>query len=711
MTDRQKNQLKANIMKSEFVRALLSGCALCIASTPALAQDAEPSLQDVIIVTGSRLETSLERSVSPEAGPLQGGDVTYLTARTPGGARIGNGEVSGQMQYRGLFGERLNLRVDGQSFSSGGPNLMDPAFHYAPAPLVDAIVIDRGVSSVSDGPGLGGGADAIFKKIGYSTGDEISFGSDLTMGLRSVNNSISTGGVLGASTDSWRFNVLGALEKGSDTKYADGEIGGTEFERNVFGISTGVRGEFGELSLDLRRHNAGPSGNPPFPMDIQYVDTDFARLGYAKEMGDIRLEAELNYMDVAHLMDNFSMRPSPPAMRTRATTAVATTSGGKVSVAFPFVSGELELGGDLDKIEHDVIIRNPNNSNFFVTPFPDVEMDRLGAFAEWRGRVAMFESELGLRVDENDWSAGNATLGPALPTMPRMLASAFNAAERSGSDTTVDAVAQFWTPSENGLSWRMKFAHKQQMPGYIQRFGWLPINASGGLADGNIYIGDLTLEPETAWIAEAGFDYASPNTYFRPTVYIRQIDDYVQGTPFDDTPGVIDSPVEMVANMNGDPTPLIWSNVDARIYGLDFDAGYDFEGPLRLDGVFNYVRGERRDIDDNLYRIAPPNVSLGLTYEGASWSTTLEARAFAEQDEVSQTNSEAETDGYVVLSAYADWQVSEFVHLTAGVENLLDEVYQDHLAGYNRNGFGDVPVGERLPGAGRGAFVRLSISG
>lgn len=89
----------------------------------------------------------------------------------------------------------------------------------------------------------------------------------------------------------------------------------------------------------------------------------------------------------------------------------------------------------------------------------------------------------------------------------------------------------------------------------------------------------------------------------------------------------------------------------------------------------------------------------------------MEARAFAEQDEVSQTNSEAETDGYVVLSAYADWQVSEFVHLTAGVENLLDEVYQDHLAGYNRNGFGDVPVGERLPGAGRGAFVRLSISG
>ena len=126
--------------------------------------------------------------------------------------------------------------------------------------------------------------------------------------------------------------------------------------------------------------------------------------------------------------------------------------------------------------------------------------------------------------------------------------------------------------------------------------------------------------------------------------------------------------------------------------------------------MFNYVRGERRDIDDNLYRIAPPNLSLGLTWEEANWSATLEARGFAEQDEVSLTNSEAPTKGYVVLSAYADWQVSEFVHLTAGVENLLDQVYRDHLSGYNRNGLSDVAVGERVPGAGRGAFVRLSVT-
>jgi iron complex outermembrane receptor protein len=697
-------------MKSNLVLTLLTGASLAVLAAPAIAQEADPALQDVIIVTAPRIDTPTERRVTPEAAPLQGGDVTYLTARTPGGARVGNGELSCQMQYRGLFGERLNLRVDGQRFASGGPNLMDPVFHYAPAPLVAAILIDRGVSPVSAGPGLAGGADAVFKRIDYAAGDDLAFGYDLTFGARSVNDSVSTGGVIGAATQDWRLNLLGAWEEGDDTDYGDGVIGGSAFERGVYGLSAGVRTGLGEVTLDLRRQNTGPSGNPPFPMDIDYFDTDFARVGYAREFGQLRLKASVHYTDVAHLMDNFSQRPAPLPASQRASYAYATTRGGALSAAFPALGGELELGTDGERIEHTVTITNPTNTAFLVTPFPEVEQDRLGGFAEWAGQVGLFESQLGLRVDRHAYDAGEAVSGSAVPMGPRNLAAAFNAADRSGEETTTDAVARFWTPDSGGLSWRLTLARKQQMPGYIQRYGWLPINASGGLADGNIYVGDLGLDPETAWIAEAGFDYAQADFYLRPTVFVRQVDDYIQGVPYDDTIGVADTPVEMVAASSGDATPLRWANVDARLYGFDLDAGYDFAGPLRLDGVLNYVRGERRDIDDNLYRVAPPNLTLGLTWEADIWSATLETRAVAEQDDVSRTNSERTSEGYVLLSVYGDWEVRDGVRLSAGVENLLDQVYRDHLAGDNRNGYGDVSVGSRVPGAGRGVFVRLSLT-
>ena len=695
-------------------RLLLSGAgliALGAFTLPASAQDAEPALQDVIIVTGTRTDTATEDSILPDTSPMQGVDVTYLTARTPGGARIGNGEVSGQMAYRGVFGERLNLRVDGQTFASACSNLMDPVFHYAPAPLIAAVVIDRGVSPVSEGPGLAGGADAVFKRIDFTTGKDITYGYDLSFNARSVNESISTGGIVGASTDTWRFNLLGAWEEGDDTAYKDGTIAGSAYERGVFGLSAGVKIGEGELSLDLRRQNTGESGNPPFPMDIIYFDTDFARIGYKTEFNDLKFEASLDYTDITHLMDNHTLRPVPSAMQMRDAYADTSTKSADASLAFTAFGGELKLGADREEIEHDVTIVNPMNADFFVTPFPHVTLDRTGAFAQWTGSLGPVEAELGARIDQNEYDAGTAATGPALPAAPVMLATAFNNADTSGEDTTSDFVARFWTPSGNGLSWRATLARKQKMPGHIQRFAWLPSNASGGLADGNIYIGDMDLDPETAWIAEAGFDYASPRAYLRPTVFLRQIDDFVQGVPYNDTPGVVDTPVEMIANMSGDPTPLRWANVDARLYGVDFDAGYDFAGPLRLDTVFSYVRGERRDIDDNLYRVPPANMTAALTWEEADWSATFETRAVAEQTEVSASNSEQETPGYVVLSLYGDWQVKDGVKLSAGVENLLDQVYRDHLSGVNRNSFGDVATGSRVPGAGRGVFVRLSVVG
>ena len=47
--------------------------------------------------------------------------------------------------------------------------------------------------------------------------------------------------------------------------------------------------------------------------------------------------------------------------------------------------------------------------------------------------------------------------------------------------------------------------------------------------------------------------------------------------------------------------------------------------------------------------------------------------------------------------------------LAMSAENLLDEDYEQHLAGYNRNAGSVVGVGERLPGSGRSIGLRLSV--
>jgi iron complex outermembrane receptor protein len=193
-----------------------------------------------------------------------------------------------------------------------------------------------------------------------------------------------------------------------------------------------------------------------------------------------------------------------------------------------------------------------------------------------------------------------------------------------------------------------------------------------------------------------------------PRVFYHRVDDYIQGTPSTVMPAVM--MVRMMNNMNGtnNPDPLQFNNVDAEFYGFDMDWRLALGDRWSVSGLVNYVRGERRDIDDNLYRIAPPNTSLRLEYQGQRWQFAAETVAYASQDDVSVTNAEQETAGYAVVNLSAVWQITDKLQLAAGVDNVFDRGYRDHLAGYNRAANPDIARGERLPGYGVNAFAQVS---
>jgi iron complex outermembrane receptor protein len=687
--------------------ALLFGAPL-MAAVPAHAQDA--SLLDEIVVTGVRSDTAIQVA-RPEGVAAVAPDSAGLVARLPGAALIDNGGLSGQVQYRGLFGDRVLIRVNGQRFQGGGPNAMDPPLHYAPMPLVGTVEVDRGISPVRNGPALAGGVNAKLKEVGFGEGTGFAPAWDLMSSARSVDDSQSLGGVVGMASDRFRINLLGAYESGGDMRFPGGVIRDSGFRRDTYGLSAGWRSATGDLGLDLRRQETGPTGTAPFAMDIQYFDTDFARLSFASPaQSTVRLEASLGHTRVEHGMDNFSLRPGPAmaAMRRRAL-ADAETTVGEARLVFGTPTRSLSVGTDFEQVDKSVTITHPDNPDFFVTSLPGIESSRVGGYLEWRGAVRGIEAELGVRADAHRASADLARTGPAVPAGAALLAVAFNAGDRDWSGETVDLAARFWRDLGD-FSPRLTLARKTRVPNAVERFSWMPTEASGGLADGNIYVGDRGLRPETAWIIESGFDWRRGAVWARPTVYYRRIDDYIQGVPFDDTPGVADTRVEMVAAMSGDPTPLRFANVDAALYGFDMDFGLQVTERLRIDGVSSLVRGKRRDVSDNLYRIAAPTLRLAATWQETDWSLGAEVAGTLRQTHVSTTNDEVASGGYAVVNLRGAWRLRPGVQLEAGVENLFDRDYRPHLAGRNRVAESDVAPGERLPGAGRGAFLTLKAA-
>ena len=192
--------------------------------------------------------------------------------------------------------------------------------------------------------------------------------------------------------------------------------------------------------------------------------------------------------------------------------------------------------------------------------------------------------------------------------------------------------------------------------------------------------------------------------YISPRVFYRYVDDYIQGTP---------APAGVANNIaaNQGRFLLEYNNIDAILYGTDIEAGFRFLENWRVDGIVSYVKGDRADADDNLYRIAPLNGQLSLFYEATRWTVGSEVVGYFRQGEVSSFNQEPKTAGYVLWNIRGQAYLYEELQLGVGVENLLDKEYRVHLNGLNRalnNVDNGTAIGQRLPGPGRNVYVTLS---
>ena len=676
-------------MKTFCMRgALALPLALCAQS--ALAADSSDDgapLTDTIVVVGQRID-ALADQADPVSAHATAPDAAALAARLPGAALINNGAISGQVQYRGLFGDRLSVRVGGQDFQTGGPNAMDPPLHYAPAILLDRIVMSRGAAPVSEGPGLGGLVEARLKTIGFGTGDAMAPSASLAASWRSADRGLAVGGVAGLASTRWRINAIAAWEQGDDYRIPDGRVRDTAYERLTYGLSAGFQAGGNRLSLDWRRQETGKSGNPPYAMDIDYFHTDFLRAGFDGEIAGRKVALAMGMVQVRHGMENFQSRPAPASpAQYRYSYAEAQTFTASARIGF----GALTLGADMRSVDRLVTITNPRNPAFFVGSLDRVAESRVGG--------------LGVRVDRTRSRMADPRTGTGVPPMVAMLARAVSASNAQRGETTWDAVARIWRES-GAIRPRLTLAHKMRAPNAVERFGWLPTEASGGLADGNIYIGRQSLRPEQAWSAEAGADFGNQALSFRPSAYYRRVDDYIQGAP---VPATMPQQL-MIAAMNGDPTPLIFTNVDAELYGLDADFGWQAMERLRFEATISWVRGKRRDIADNLYRIAPLNGRASLAWAGDAWQIAGELVGAAAQRKVSRTNGESGSPGWVAANLWFDATIAGRITLAGGIENLFDRRYAQHLAGRNRIPGSDIAVGERLPAPGRSLFVRIGYA-
>jgi len=629
---------------------------------------------------------------------------TALLLRRVAGANVNfNGTLAGIPQYRGMFGSRVNTDIDGMDIGNACSNNMDSPLHYLPRTFVDHLEVIRGIAPVSGGlETIGGTIIAESRGAEFADGPEIVFGGRFAGGGQSVDGGYSVSGDFNAANDRYRLRGAASRESGSHRDFGGGTIRPTRYERNAFDAGYAMRLGDGTFGVDYRRNDTTKAGTPALPMDDIYSDANFVRGAYSAVFGDVDLSTSIYWNDVDHLMDNFSLR-NAPAGRNRANLAAADTLGWRVEAALPWAGAQLRLGTDGHLFDYDSNISDPNNAAFFVVNFNDVERYRYGIYGEWEhDNLGRWNVELGLRWTHVAMNAGvvDASMARVRPPLA-MLRDRFNNADRSQNSDHIDVAAVATYALSDTLALEAGIGHKNRSPSHQERYLWLPLEATAGLSDGNLYVGDITLDDETAWQFEVGLNWESSSFSISPRAFYHHVDDYIQGIPATD-PLVI-----MIATMNGDPTPLQFANVDARLWGVDTEWAAAISPTWHLSGILSWTRGERRDINDNLFRIAPLNTLVDLSYQREHWSVALEGEFYAAQNDVSRTNGEKRSAGYALMNLYGQYELPNYgLSLTAGVENVLDKTYRPHLNGVNRVARSDVAVGDRIPGDGINVFVQ-----
>ncbi|RLL54746.1 TonB-dependent receptor [Mariprofundus sp. EBB-1] len=718
---------------SAISRSSLTLASLIIFSSIAIAEDSTP----IINVEDTAIERANTVTVKPLEQDYIPADAADTLKSVPGANVNKNGPLTGIAQYRGMFGSRINTQLDGLNVAPAGPNWMDPPLSHLPTSQMESITVIRGISPVSAGAeSIGGSINAKTAKQPYSEVGEARPHGSFTSGYESNNNAYSVGGQLGGSSASDRLQLNGNLDKGQAMQAGNGlDILPTQYQRRTFGADYGHRFSAGEFSLGYNNERVDNSGSPALPMDIIYVKGNAFSAAFNSDRASngIQWFADAHYMDTDHNMDNYSLR-TPPAMlgmggrlMQRFALTNAKDIGYKLHAIIPVNSGSITVGTDGWLAKHQADVFDPTNAAFSLQNYNNVKRNRFSLFTEWKGSLSdSLEIQTGVRYSRVNMSSGTvSTSGFAgmMATAINTLATNFNASQRSQNDNLIDISLLLTQTVNDNLKVTFGAARKQRAPSYQERYLWSPLESTAGLADKRTYVGDVNLNPETSYNVDLGLEWKSDAIYFTPRLFFKRVNNYIQGTA--STTGPAYNFRVMQGNMlKGagfctanplDPfcVPLQFSNVDADMYGADAGFGANITDHISVDGTISYVRGKRRDITDNLYRIAPLNSTIGLSYYGdADWSVTAEGNFFGKQDKVSSTNAESKTAGYSLFNLHGRYALSRNMAISAGVNNVLDRFYQDHLSGYNRittdaaGRASAVATGTRLPGEGRNFFVQ-----
>ena len=341
-------------------------------------------------------------------------------------------------------------------------------------------------------------------------------------------------------------------------------------------------------------------------------------------------------------------------------------------------SRQVRMGADLRYIENVLTedfevtgVSNPELQHF-TTNMPHSWMVDPGVYVESSTMLTeWWKASAGGRVD---WANTRARYGDIDCSRTNFLCRADDF-ERSDVLYAFYQANDFMITEHTTL--KAGFGHSQRPPTLLERYsdGIFVSLAQSGFTR---VVGEPTLDPERNWQVDIGIDVDRPYWRTGGKFYSAWIHDYITV----EDGAVVGLPGARL---------LRFTNTDyATLVGFEANSEIDLTTKLSVFGAISYVEGIDREIDRFLWAIPPLDSIVGLRLHdadgGGRWALELGARMVADMERLGAirggagiTQLETRTPGFTVCHLRGYWNRSENFRLTAGIENLFDRNYLEHL--------------------------------
>ena len=659
-----------------------------------------------------------------------------------------NGGGSSMPVIRGLADDRIKIKVDGMDLIAACANHMNSPLSSINSSNVEQIKVFAGITPVSmGGDSIGGSILINSGQPQFAKNGETVTKNKFSTFFRSNNKSknININSMIASEDLSLNYNgsyiyaenfMAGKPFKesgnaASDREFIRGdEVGSSAFKDSNHMLTLGARKDDQLFKVKIGYQNTPDQGFSNQRMDSTKNEVIKINMAYENNYNWGKLEARVFNEKTQHSHNfgkdkqlAYSMKVEGMPMN-----AQGHNLGFNIKADILFSQKDLiTIGSEFQRYRLNDWWTKSGTGPMSPNTFQNInngKRDRLDFYAEWmKVWTPDFNSSLGIRYGQVRSDSGNVhgynENNSTGSTTHNQLnnSTAFNASSRSKNDHNIDISLLGEYIVNNKQSYEVGYAMKTRSPNLYERYTWstwmMAANMNNTYGDGNGYVGNINLNPETAHTVSFSsnwHDEVKKHWSFIATPYFTYVDDYIDGVSCSEVGK------SCMSRSDGFST-LSLDNQAARIYGFDLSGyksltsikGY---GDIVLNGSFSYSRGKNTDANDSLYRVMPPNTKLAVEQKFGNWSNRLEASLVKNKINSSKIRNESKTPGYGLINLFSTYSHKD-AELSFGITNLFDKYYIDPLGGsYVGQGatmMTSLTNSQGVPGMGRSFNLGLTI--